>query len=439
MIRGLISASLLVAVVLVPFGVARAQPSASPWLRAELRGAVEQRAGAQDGPAPGLDYAGWTPAVAGLEVEAFLPTLPWLGAFLGLEREGFSLVEGEDPLWSGGLWRGRVGPMARVHLGPLEVTGGVGYGLSELPWFGAPPSLTFSPLARHELLVRAQARVTLPATLEIHARAEVAALRSGAELAAEGQGLTLGGGLSVRLAELRPGVTLRGGLSYSFIRDAWTLEGQGAARQQLHRVGVGLAVHVGPPPAPAVAAPIGSSSVEPVEAPAPEVAQPVLTLQVTSRGDAATALPEAMARVGEQTVEADENGRIVLDALGAGMHSFEVSAPGHRSVSEVVELIDGQNLSLDVELVPEEAQLPATVVGQARSAATGSPLRATVSVQGIDREVRADRRGGFTLELPAGTYRLSITAPGHLGQRKRLRLRSGERAIFNVELHPERR
>lgn len=427
------------AVVLVPLGVARAQPSASPWLRAELRGAVEQREGAQDGPAPGLDYAGWTPVVGGLDVEAFLPSLPWLGAFLGVEREGFSLVEGEVPLLSGGLWRGRVGPTARIPVGPLELSGGVAYGVSELPWFGAPPSLTFTAIARHELVGRVQARLALPATLEFRARAELSALRSGNALEAGGQGLTVEGGLSVRLAQLRPGVTLRGGLNYSFVRDAWSLEGQGGARQQLHRIGLGLALNLAPASKPPAAESADPQPVAPLETAPPEVVKPVLTLQVRARVGDTPALPDAVARVGEQTVEADDEGRIVLDALGAGMHAFEVSAPGHRSVSEVVELVEGQSLTLDVELVPEEAQVPASVMGQARSAATGSPLRATLTVQGLDREVRADRSGRFNLELPAGTYRISITAPGHLGQRKRLRLRSGERAIFNVELHPERR
>ena len=439
MTRGQISASLLVAVVLVPLGVARAQPSASPWLRAELRGALEQREGAQEAPAPGLDYSGWTPVVAGLDVEALLPALPWLGAFLGVEREGFSLVEGEVPLLSGGLWRGRLGPMARFDAGPVELSGGVGYGVSELPWFGTPSSLAFTAIARHELVARAQARLSLPATLELRARAEFSALRSGSGLEAGGQGLTIEGGLSVRLAQLRPGVSLRGGLTYSFIRDAWALEGVGAARQQLQRIGLGLALNLEPAPSPAAPVTADPRPEAPIEATPPETERPVLTLNVRVRGAEKAPLPGAVAQVGEQTVEADDEGRIVLDALGAGMHAFVVSAPGHRSVSEVVELIEGQSLGLDVELVPEEAQVPATVLGQARSAATGSPLRATLSVQGLDREVRADRRGRFTLELPAGTYRISITAPGHLGQRKRLRLRSGERAIFNVELHPERR
>src|SRR5690606_10156601 len=124
---------------------------------------------------------------------------PWLGAFLGVEREGFSLVEGEVPLLSGGLWRGRVGPMARFTTGPLELLGGVGYGLSELPWFGTPQSLTFTPLQRHELVARVQARVALPATVELRARAELAALRGGTSLPAAGQGLTLEAGASMQL------------------------------------------------------------------------------------------------------------------------------------------------------------------------------------------------------------------------------------------------
>src|SRR5690606_238999 len=139
---------------------------------------------------------------------------------------------------------------------------------------------------------------------------------------------------SMQLLSLRPGLTLRGGLTYAFIRDTFGREAEGEAHQQLHRLGLGLALHLGPPPA--APAPVAATPVP--EAPEAEAPKTVLTLRVSARGEEGAPLTSAVARVGEETFEADEAGHIVLEALGAGMHAFEVSAPGYRSVSEVVEL-----------------------------------------------------------------------------------------------------
>jgi hypothetical protein len=43
----------------------------------------------------------------------------------------------------------------------------------------------------------------------------------------------------------------------------------------------------------------------------------------------------------------------------------------------------------------------------------------------------------FRLEVPGGAYTVKISAPGHLTQTKQVKVKAGERAIFNVDLHPQ--
>lgn len=47
-----------------------------------------------------------------------------------------------------------------------------------------------------------------------------------------------------------------------------------------------------------------------------------------------------------------------------------------------------------------------------------------------------DAEGMFRLDVAGGSYTVVISAPGYLEQKKQVKVASGDRAIFNVELHP---
>ncbi len=54
----------------------------------------------------------------------------------------------------------------------------------------------------------------------------------------------------------------------------------------------------------------------------------------------------------------------------------------------------------------------------------------------LDRTLRPQKDGSFTVELQAGQYTVIVSAKGLRTQKKKIRVISGDTVIFNVELHP---
>jgi hypothetical protein len=151
--------------------------------------------------------------------------------------------------------------------------------------------------------------------------------------------------------------------------------------------------------------------------------QPVTKVQVEIRGQKLSVSPEGTLRVAD---------------LPPGPLPLTVTAPGYRKAQEVVAVVAGQTEAVTVELVKVAGKLPARVSGLVRSRRGGTPLRAKLEIAAARIRTEAGPNGAFQFDIPAGTYRVVISAPGHLSQSKRFTVKEGGEAIFNIDLYPSR-
>ena len=311
----------------------------------------------------------------------------------------------------------------------------MGYELAQLPYFAAPGAPRLEALTRHALLGRLGLRVPLVLGVQLHASVEAPltlALDTPIASGREVLGFTAGGALAVPVARVR-GTQLRALLSYQAVFERWRLGGPASSGQAMQRLGLALEAAWGGAPAAVAVAP--EVPEVPLET-APSHA--VLRLRIT-HAEEGRPLSGARARLGAREEVSDAQGWVVLEGLTPGALALSVTAETFQASEEVLTLVPGQVLELEVPLQPEASLEPAIVAGQVRSAGTGRPLAAELVVSGRPMPVGTDATGRFELEMAAGTYRVEISAAGHLTQRKELRVQPGERAILNVDLHPRRR
>jgi hypothetical protein len=149
-------------------------------------------------------------------------------------------------------------------------------------------------------------------------------------------------------------------------------------------------------------------------------------------------LPEVKVVVGEKELSTDAAGQVRVENLPPGPVLVKVSAPGFQPVEEAVVIVGGQEAELPVPLQLAKRLGYATISGTVRST-RGSPLVATLVIPGSKVRTRTSAEGSFSLKLKPGTFRIIISAKGHLTQTKSVTVRDGEQAIFNVDLFPRNR
>ncbi len=463
-----------------------------------LRYGLAFREGAQEA-GPAVTYGGMTPNDVALGATVF--SAGWLGAWAGVQREGFSLSRGGEAVTRAGLLRASVGPAARVFLGPVRAELSAGYGFAQLPVFSSSTGqVRIIPTARHAALVGARVLVPLPGSLRAEVRGELPVA-----LGASSNGFAAGGALLIpvlRRGEWSGAVALE----YQYVRDALTTADGGVSRQSISRAGVAFELSLGgadsarpetgelvlsvvdadtgsplpearvvltaggveqaprvagvdgrltdvPLPPGEVLARVSAGGYLPAEGrvtvTAGERAELVVrvrpeprvgTLRVTvvdARGN--TPLPGAAVSVGTTQVLTDAAGQVRLEGLGPGPLEVKVSAEGFRTMQEAVVIVAGTETELPVSLVFGRQGALATLSGQVRSVRKGKPLQALLVIPEAKIRRRTDARGTFQVQLKQGRYRLVFSAPGHLSQTKVVTVRDGEQAIFNVDLFPKSR
>ncbi|WP_235686026.1 carboxypeptidase regulatory-like domain-containing protein [Corallococcus silvisoli] len=157
------------------------------------------------------------------------------------------------------------------------------------------------------------------------------------------------------------------------------------------------------------------------------------------QGKGGTPLPDVRVVSGSIQLRTDMVGVVLLDGLAPGPVVIAVSAPGFRAAEEAAVVVAGQASELVVVLSQEHKGELATLVGQVRSARSGQPLVATVTIPQAKVRTRTDKGGGFTARVRGGTYRITLSAPRHVTQTKMVTVRDGEQAILNVDLFPRGR
>jgi carboxypeptidase family protein len=464
-----------------------------------LRYGLAFREGGQEA-GPGVTYSGMTPNDVALGLSAFGEG--WLGAWAGVQREGFSLSLGSESVTGGALVRASVGPAARVFLGPVLAELSAGYGFAQLPVFSSSTGqVRLVPTARHAALVGARVLVPLPWRLRAEVRGELPVA-----IGSTSNGFAASGALLVPV--LRRGEW--GGalvLEYQYVRDALTTADGVVSRQSISRAGVAFELSLGgveaggrpetgelvlavvdadtglPLPearvvltadgveqAPRVAGVDGRLTDVPL--PPGEVlvrvsaggylpAEERFTVSAGERAErvvrarpeprvgalrvtvvdarSGKPLPGAAVSVGTTELLTDATGQVRVEGLGPGPLEVKVSAEGFRTAQEAVAIAAGTETELPVSLVFGRQGALATLSGQVRSVRKGKPLQALLVIPEAKIRRRTDARGTFQVQLKQGRYRLVFSAPGHMSQTKVITVRDGEQAIFNVDLFPKSR
>jgi len=492
--------------------------AASPWepthASLRFRYGLAFREGSQLGVGTGVSYAGMTPNDVALWAAAYGPE--WWGAWLHVQREGFSLV-GEQGFTTGtGLLRASLGPVAWRRWGPVRTELSLGYGLAQLPVFSRASPPLLEGAVRHSVLVGGRVLVALPLPLPepwrllAEVRGEVPlALATGdaAGAATASGGFGVGGALilPVRRLDEWGGRVL---LDYQYVRDGLTTVDGARSEQAISRLGLALELTWGEEdmsgrPAPGqlaitvVAAdtgqPLPGAQVVVVAEGQAQPSRPVdaggrvegLSLpagEVLARVSAEGYLPEegritvppgspvvlevrmrlappppgrlkvtvldirgrvplagVSVKAGLVEVQSDAQGLALLEGVPPGPVELQVAAEGFRPMREAVIVVEGEEVSLELPMLPAGQLVPATLTGQVRSVREGMPLQATLSIPEARVRLRTDSRGTFQVQLKQGRYRVSFSAPGHITQTKEISVREGEQAIFNVDLFPKSR
>jgi hypothetical protein len=143
--------------------------------------------------------------------------------------------------------------------------------------------------------------------------------------------------------------------------------------------------------------------------------------------------------VGGKEQRTDAAGQVRVGNLPAGPVLVKVSAPEFQPVEEAAVVIPGQESEMSVPLVPTKRLGYATISGKVRSTQQGRAIGATLVIPSANVRTRTNFEGAFSIKLKPGTYRIIISAKGHLTQTKSVTVRDGEQAIFNVDLFPRGR
>jgi len=142
---------------------------------------------------------------------------------------------------------------------------------------------------------------------------------------------------------------------------------------------------------------------------------------------AAITIRESETGASAQTVT-DEDGRFTHSTLG-GTIDVTATANEYQDGTAHVTIEPGTPGSATVTLVRKVRQ------GQLRGQVLsfdGKPLPATVSVNGT--KVTADAEGNFTVDLPAGSFQVEISAPGYTTQKRSINIKLDGVTVLNIDL-----
>lgn len=160
-------------------------------------------------------------------------------------------------------------------------------------------------------------------------------------------------------------------------------------------------------------------------------------LIATVRDNATKApLANVTIKVGDASATTDAAGVARFGDLAAGAVSITFTAPGYKDGSDAAVIVVGVESPADLFLQPRAVKAPARISGRVRSARGGAPVAATVALKETSATSPTGPDGTFALSLPSGVYTVTISADGYVAQTKKISMREGESAIYNVNLVP---
>ncbi len=123
-----------------------------------------------------------------------------------------------------------------------------------------------------------------------------------------------------------------------------------------------------------------------------------------------------------------DDGSFVAKVHG-GTVKVKVTAPGYQLLETTLQVPPGKPVPLSAPLARVVHQ--GQVSGQVLSF-NGKPLAATVTIAG--KTVKADADGFYKVDLPEGTYDITIESPGHATQKKTVSVKVDRVTVLNIDM-----
>ena len=174
-----------------------------------------------------------------------------------------------------------------------------------------------------------------------------------------------------------------------------------------------------PPPRPRT----GGASIAVTGADGAPMAGAEVTLEPAPGPDGAPRAP--------MIAETDAEGRATFDEVPLGRAKLVVRHPDHEASELEIDVRAGEVATAPVAL--ERALPPGQLRGTVRSF-DGKPLKAKLTVAPLGTVVECDERGEFTLDLPPGSYEVSVEAGGYKAQKRAVKIEQDGVTILNADL-----
>jgi hypothetical protein len=130
----------------------------------------------------------------------------------------------------------------------------------------------------------------------------------------------------------------------------------------------------------------------------------------------------------------DPTGNYNLTNVPVGEGTLRIEVDGFDPVEKTIQLTGTSPLIQPSETLKQTLLESSTQLrGQIRSI-DGKPLKAKLVIKPTGTTVETDDEGYFTVDLPEGTYRVTITARDHKRQKKRVVIEENSVTIINVDL-----
>jgi hypothetical protein len=140
---------------------------------------------------------------------------------------------------------------------------------------------------------------------------------------------------------------------------------------------------------------------------------------------------------GEATfVTEHAQGKFTTCPADPGPVKVTVAMEGYKQETTAVLSTGKPTVPVTIKLAPAKGKTFGTLKGTVRSA-TGQPLKAKITIPARRKKARA-KKGKFELRLATGVFDVIVTMPGYVTQRRKVKLKTGDIVILNVELYPKK-
>ena len=137
------------------------------------------------------------------------------------------------------------------------------------------------------------------------------------------------------------------------------------------------------------------------------------------------------------STKTDMNGKYRIDDLPAGIHTVKITIEGYFSESKTIEILDGQTIIVDFELIKiKYSDIQGTVTNKFSG----------IAINGahfyIDRDFwpsgKTDSNGEYSANyLQVGSHTVTLSADGYYSESKTIEVLEGQTTIVDFELTPK--